>query len=101
MDHHQAVIYRGPWQSVTDDDGHVLRRGVRTAVCDKTYKIYTRKPYADQLEPVPPAEQVAPDDAMPYDCHRNEVRDPRETKGHAASDQTQLPPSDCCPTNGD
>ena len=26
-DHHQAVIYRGPWKSVQDDDGHTLRRG--------------------------------------------------------------------------
>ena len=34
-DRKQAVIYRGPWKSVVDDDGHVLRRGVRTAVCEK------------------------------------------------------------------
>ena len=34
-DYHQAVIYRGPFKSVTDDDGHVLRRGVRSAVCGK------------------------------------------------------------------
>jgi len=28
----QAVIYRGPWRKVIDDDGHVLERGKRIAV---------------------------------------------------------------------
>lgn len=32
----QAVIYRGPFREVLDDDGHRLRRGERVAVCDKT-----------------------------------------------------------------
>ena len=27
----QAVIYRGPWRKVIDDDGHVLERGRRMA----------------------------------------------------------------------
>lgn len=100
MDHHQAVIYRGPWKSVTDDDGHVLRRGVRTAVCEKTFNIYTSQPYADEVIAVPPHQTVDPNDAQPYDCRRNAVRDPRETKGldfHA----TQLPEANCCDPEGD
>ncbi|MDH3717826.1 MAG: methyltransferase domain-containing protein, partial [Planctomycetota bacterium] len=90
MDHHEAVIYNGPWKSVTDDDGHVLRRGVRTAVCRKTFEIYTRSPYVDQVTPVPPLESVSPQDAQPYDCRSNAVRDPRETKG-LAYQATRLP----------
>ncbi len=42
----QAVVYRGPWKRVEDDDGHVLERGKRVAVCDKTYRILTGEPYA-------------------------------------------------------
>ena len=94
-DQKQAVIYRGPWKSVTDDDGHVLRRGVRTAVCGKTHEIYTRPPYADQIISVPPHEAVPPDEAPAYDCRRNAVRDPRETKG-TDYDATQRPDADCC-----
>jgi len=100
MDHHQAVIYNGPWKSVTDDDGHVLRRGVRNAVCEKTFQIYTRAPYADQTTPVPPRAIVTAENAEPYDCKRNAIRDPRVTKGEAYS-PTELPGSDCCGPNGD
>jgi SAM-dependent methyltransferase len=100
MDHHQAVIYRGPWKSVIDDDGHTLRRGVRTAVCEKTFQIYTRPPYAEQVEPVPPAVPVDPADAPPYDCRRNLVRSPAETKATDAPKTTQLPLDDCCSSGG-
>ena len=40
----QAVVYLGPWKRVVDDDGHVLERGKRMAVCDKTFHIYGREP---------------------------------------------------------
>src|SRR3989441_11502850 len=42
----QAVIYRGPWRKVIDDDGHVLERGKRTAVFDKKFQSYNRQAYA-------------------------------------------------------
>jgi SAM-dependent methyltransferase len=100
MDHHQAVIYRGPWKSVTDDDGHVLRRGVPTAVCAKTFNIYTAQPYADEVIAVPPHKAVHSDEAKPYDCRRNAVRHPRETKG-LDFDKTQLPEANCCGPDGD
>src|SRR5439155_14620505 len=44
-DQKHAVVYRGPFRQVEDDDGHVLRRGVRTAVCEKTFQIYAAEPY--------------------------------------------------------
>ncbi|MBC8355605.1 MAG: methyltransferase domain-containing protein [Planctomycetes bacterium] len=100
MDHHQAVIYRGPWKSVTDDDGHILRRGVRTAVCEKTFNIYTSQPYADEVIPVVPLHAVDADEAQPYDCRRNAIRDPRETKG-LGFDKTLLPDANCCDPEGD
>ncbi len=95
LDYNQAVIYQGPWKSVTDDDGHTLRRGVRTAVCDKTYRIYNSAPYAEQVLAVPPAQPVRDEDATQFDCKRNLVRDPKETKGKMFS-LTQLPDQDCC-----
>jgi len=40
-------------------------------------------------------ESVSPQDAQPYDCRSNAVRDPRETKG-LAYQATRLPEAGCC-----
>ena len=53
-DANEAVIYAGPWRRVEDDDGHVLERGVRSAVCAKTFRILTSEPYSSQTIAVPP-----------------------------------------------
>ena len=84
----QAVIYRGPFKQVEDDDHHVYQRGQRTAVCDKTFRLLAKEPYADQFEMVEPRVLVADDAVQPYDCKRNRLRHPRETKG-ADYDATQ------------
>ena len=91
----QAIIYRGPWRKVIDDDGHVLERGKRTAVCDKTFQIYSRAPYADDILPVEPYEKISLEDAAAFDCRRSAVRDPRETKG-VGYEVTDLSGKDCC-----
>jgi arsenite methyltransferase len=80
-EHNQAVIYKGPWKRVIDDDGHVLERGARMAVCQKTFEIYQREPYAAQIIPVEPIEKISPENAEPFDCKRSVKRHPRETKG--------------------
>ncbi|MBI4358008.1 MAG: methyltransferase domain-containing protein [Candidatus Omnitrophica bacterium] len=77
----QAVIYKGPWKQVIDDDGHVLKRGVRTAVCDKTYQIYSKAPYYNDFILVPPSKDVPLSKAKPFDCSRDSERHPEETKG--------------------
>lgn len=77
----QAVIYRGPWRQVFDDDGHALKRGVRTAVCDKTYQIYKKEPYARDILPVEPRRNIPVAKARPFDCARTAERHPREIKG--------------------
>ncbi len=81
VERHQAVIYRGPWKQVVDDDDHVLPRGVRIAVCDKTFKIYSQPPYQDQFILLPPHEEIALEKAGVFDCARDFRRHPRETKG--------------------
>ncbi|MCA9228387.1 MAG: methyltransferase domain-containing protein [Planctomycetales bacterium] len=99
LDHKQAVVYRGPWKAVIDDDGHTLRRGERMAVCEKTFGIYTRPPYAQQVIAVEPRQPVDPAFAQPFDCSRDAVRDPQVTKG-AAPRLTQLPQGSCCGPSG-
>ncbi len=82
FDHKQAVIYRGPFREVVDDDGHVLRRGVRTAVCEKTFRLLAREPYRSHLDLVEPRVPVTPEEARPFPCTKGAlVRHPRETKG--------------------
>ena len=81
VERNQAVIYRGPWKQVVDDDDHVLPRGVRVAVCDKTFKIYSQPPYQDQFVLIPPRQEIALDKAGVFDCTRDHKRHPRETKG--------------------
>ncbi len=100
LERNQAVIYRGPWKKVIDDDGHVLERGQRMAVCDKTFRLYSRDPYASQLVPVAPLVEVPMDEARAFDCRRTAKRDVRETKG-VEYDLTDLSGGACCEPGGD
>ncbi len=77
----QAVMYKGPFSVVADDDEHAYERGARVAVCAKTFDLLKRGPYRDQFEFIEPHETVAHDDAGPFDCQRQSFRHPRETKG--------------------
>ncbi|MEX2139443.1 MAG: methyltransferase domain-containing protein [Pirellulales bacterium] len=102
LERNQALIYRGPFKKVEDDDGHVFHRGERSAVCDKTFHLLQCEPYGDSLIPLKPLEQVPLDDAQPFDCRRSRRRHPRETKGidykatTAAAGECCPPGSDCC-----
>ena len=96
IERNQAVIYRGPWKRVADDDGHTLERGARMAVCDKTYKLYSQPPYAGQFILVPPREEVPLEKAVVFDCARDHKRHPRATKG-AEFKETQLAGGVCAP----
>lgn len=101
LERYQAVIYRGPWRVVRDDDGHLLRRGQRTAVCDKTYKILTQAPYADSIIPVPPLRAVRLEKVRGFVCNGAMLRDPRETKGKryrktVAATRSLCGPGGCC-----
>lgn len=96
LERNQAVIYRGPWKAVQDDDGHTLYRGERMAVCDKTFHIYTNPngAYHSDMIPIAPYEEVPLDSALPFPCTGDTIRDPKQTKGlnyHITTDS-----SDCC-----
>lgn len=93
----EAVIYAGPWRRVEDDDGHVLERGVRSAVCAKTFRILTSEPYAAQTIALAPRVSISDGEREPFDCTRTAPRLPRETKGLEYR-ETRQPCSDasCC-----
>jgi arsenite methyltransferase len=102
LERNQAVVYRGPWKSVVDDDGHSFPRGQRVAVCDKTFHILTNPlgPYASAIVPVAPRTEVPLDTAAPFACRGTVIRDPRATKGldYRATelDGTACTEPECC-----
>lgn len=81
LERKQAVIYRGPFKQVEDDDGHIYQRGQRMAVCDKTFRLLQNDPYDGAFIPVAPYQEIPLDDAPAFDCRRSARRHPRETKG--------------------
>jgi ubiquinone/menaquinone biosynthesis C-methylase UbiE len=82
IDGRHAVVYRGPWSSVEDDDGHRLERGVRVAVCEKTFRLFRQSPYAGEIVPIEPRGS-GDEPEQPFDCNTPHRRDPRQTKGLA------------------
>ena len=95
----QAVIYRGPFKEVLDDDDHRMERGRRYAVCDKTFNLYRQEPYRDSFEFVEPLEEIALEEAQPFDCSRTPLRQPKETKGRDY-DLTSTAAESCCGPEG-
>ena len=94
----QSVIYKGPWQQVQDDDGHILYRGERMAVCDKTYQILTNPqgPYADSIIPVPPYQEIPLELATEFNCKSQTIRHPKETKGSEYKLTANNEEANCC-----
>lgn len=81
LERNQAVVYKGPFKAVTDDDGHTMERGKRYAVCDKAYQIYGKAPYHEHFELIEPNETIPLEEAESFDCNATKLREPRETKG--------------------
>jgi SAM-dependent methyltransferase len=99
LERNQAVIYRGPWKKVFDDDGHVLERGKRMAVCGKTFRIYSRTPYREQFVFVEPYTEIPIEEAKTFDCRGRAYRHARETKGLDYR-VTEMSGEPCCGPEG-
>ena len=95
FERNQAVIYRGPFKEVLDDDNHRMERGKRYAVCDKTYNLYKKSPYREFIEFVDPIADIPLAEAKPFDCSRTSLRHPKETKGQDYNATTEAN-SKCC-----
>ena len=97
----QAVVYKGPFKEVLDDDDHRMERGKRYAVCDKTFRLYQREPYRDSFHFIEPREEIPLEDAVAFDCSRTALRHPKETKGEDYDATTEAvaccePGGECC-----
>lgn len=101
LDQKHAVVYRGPFREVLDDDGHLFRRGVRTAVCEKTFRLFSREPYCSHVELIPPRMLVPLSEAPPFSCSNGSLRrHPRETKGSDYQLTSAAQSTACHPGNG-
>ena len=98
LERNQAVVYRGPFKQVVDDDGHVYYRGERMAVCDKTYRLLMSEPYGGQFVAIEPAESIELENAEEFHCTGARRRSPKESKG-ADYNETRLIADDCCATS--
>lgn len=79
LDYGHAVIYRGPYAEVRDDEGHVFPRGERMAVCERTFRFLTEGPLKDDFVGIAPA---VPRDPPATWCLPAGTRRPAaETKG--------------------
>jgi SAM-dependent methyltransferase len=94
FERNQAVIYLGPFKEVLDDDGHRLERGLRYAVCDKTYQLYKKEPYCSFFAFIDPLTPVPLESAKSFDCAGTRLRHPKETKGHDYNVTTEA--GQCC-----
>lgn len=94
LERNQAVIYKGPFKRVLDDDGNAMDRGKRYAVCHKIYGIYRSKAYEGMFEFVDPQNEIPLDEAELFDCSSTRIRHARETKGEAYDATTEA--NDCC-----
>ncbi len=60
MDCGHAVIYKGPYEEICDDEGHVFPRGERMAVCERTYQLLTSEPYQKDFIGISPQTRAEP-----------------------------------------
>jgi len=82
LDVGHAVVYRGPYKEVRDEEGHVYPRGARIAVCDRTFRTLTdpEGPYGGDFVGIAPAVEREP---VPWCAPPGTRRPPAETKGGA------------------
>ena len=92
LDYGHAVIYRGPYAEVCDDEGHVFPRGERMAVCERTFRFFVEGPFKNDFIGITPA---VPRDPPATWCLPAGTRRPvAETKGGSCA--TTCGDGDCC-----
>lgn len=92
LDYGHAVIYRGPYAEVRDDEGHVFPRGERMAVCERTFRFFVEGPFKNDFIGITPA---VPRDPPAAWCLPAGTRRPvAETKGGSCA--TTCGGGSCC-----
>lgn len=85
LDYGHAVIYRGPYAEVRDDEGHLFPRGERMAVCERTFRFCTEGPFREDFIGITPSMIGEP---VAWCAPAGTRRSAAETKGgvHAGTD---------------
>jgi len=78
LDKGHAVIYRGPYSCIKDDDGHEYFRGERMAVCERTFYYLTEGPHREDFIGIAPIKDQKP---RPWCAPSGTRRPAKETKG--------------------
>ncbi|MBQ0725068.1 MAG: methyltransferase domain-containing protein, partial [Cycloclasticus sp.] len=78
IDKGHAVIYKGPYAEISDDEGHVYYRGKRMAVCERSYNFIINSPYADDFIGISPAKLS---EGQAWCAPSGTLRPASETKG--------------------
>ncbi len=91
LDKGQAVIYKGPFKTIFDDEGHEFPRGIRMAVCERTFIYLTEGPHKNDFIGITPAKKR---EAVIWCAPMGTRRPASETKGgvHKQADEK----SSCC-----
>lgn len=92
IDKGHAVIYRGPYAEVYDDEGHVYYRGRRMAVCERSYKLLTGEAYGDDFIGIAPLQERA---GNAWCAPAGTIRSVSETKGATHQDKC-ISSGGCC-----
>jgi ubiquinone/menaquinone biosynthesis C-methylase UbiE len=78
LDVGHAVIYRGPYSEVYDDEGHIYPRGQRIATCQRSYELLMQSVYRDDFIGISP-EKLKPE--VNWCAPPGTLRPASETKG--------------------
>ncbi len=94
LDIGQAVIYRGPYSEVYDDEGHVYPRGQRIATCARSYDLLTKGVYGSDFIGIQPENLKQ---GVAWCAPAGTVRPATETKGAShESSGDDCHDSNCC-----
>lgn len=90
----QAVVYKGPFAEVVDDDGNYFPRGERIAVTDQTLSFLQSGPLKDSFIVINPADLNASGVSIPLGT----IRPATETKGgrHTSASSDSSSSEGCC-----
>ncbi len=81
IDYGHAVIYKGPFEKVYDEEGHVFCRGQRMAVCERTFRFLTEGPLKEDFIGIAPTKIG---EGKPWCAPPGTLRSPAQTKGGAS-----------------
>jgi SAM-dependent methyltransferase len=93
-DANQALIYRGPWKAVEDEEGNRFERGKRMAVSATVFQTLLDAPYGSEFVGIRPRVSVPENEQPHFESAR--LRDPRETKGAGYRATRKPGQTGCC-----